>query len=284
MRNALQRCAARIVCVILFAALLYGPPPASAAPVPSSFGLLGGTISNTGTSLVAGNVGATTDITGFPPGTATGTVFSAGHATAGAAHGEFVTAFNAAILLVATQSYANLTANRLFIGNNVYTFTETDISTVTGINLTFDAENDPNAVFVIRTNGAFTANGVLTFTLLNQAQAKNIFWVIGTIATISVGSSGPMTFEGNILAGQSFTMSAAGGDGGSGVQPGTITGCVFAVTANTLAGRTNVNGCVGTGGIPTTTTSSIPEPGSSGLMGLGCLLGIVAWRRFRVSL
>ena len=41
-----------------------------------TFGLLGGTISNTGTSVVTGNVGATTTITGFPPGTAIGTVLS----------------------------------------------------------------------------------------------------------------------------------------------------------------------------------------------------------------
>ena len=97
-----------------------------------------------------------------------------------------------------------------------------NISTTTGINLTFDAQNSPNDVFVIRTDGALTVNGALTFTLQNQARAENIFWIIGTIGTISVGSSGPITFEGNILAGESFTMSAAAG--GSGVLAGTING------------------------------------------------------------
>jgi len=70
----------------------------------------------------------------------------------------------------------------------------------------------------------------MTFTLQNQAQANHIFWVVGTSSTISVGSSGPITFDGSILAGQAFTMSAA--SGGSGTLAGTINGCVFAGAVN----------------------------------------------------
>jgi hypothetical protein len=244
----------------------------------SSFGLLGGTVSNTGTSVVMGNVGvknAAGTITGFnPTGTTVGgVVFAPGSTASNNAYIDFVNAFNAAELLASTQSYPDLTMNRTFIGNNVYTFTLTDISTTTGINLTFDAQNNPNEVFVLRTAGAFTENGALTFTLQNQANANNIFWIIGTDATISVGSSGPITWDGNILAGSSFTMSAA--SGGSGTLAGTINGCVFSETANTLAGTTNVNGCTG--------TTSVPEPGSLGLVSLGCLLGILTLRRFRFS-
>jgi hypothetical protein len=244
----------------------------------SSFGLLGGTISNTGTSVVMGNVGvqdAAGTITGFYPSgiTVGGSVIAPGSTSSNNAYTDFLNAFNAAQLLASTQSYPDLTGNRAFIGNNVYTFTTPNISTTTGINLSFDAQNDPTEVFVIRTSGAFTANGALTFTLQNEAQANNIFWIIGTIATISVGSSGPITFDGNVLAGQSFTMSAA--SGGSGTLAGTINGCVLAETANTLAGATNVNGC--------SALASVPEPGSAGLVSFGCLLGILAWRKFRVS-
>ena len=164
--------------------------------------------------------------------------------------------------------------NRTFLANNVYTFAVPNISTTTGINLTFDAQNNPNDVFVIRTDGALTVNGALTFTLQNQARAENIFWIIGTIGTISVGSSGPITFEGNVLAGESFTMSAA--SGGSGVLAGTINGCVYAQTANTLAGTTNVGGCKNA-------VSAIPEPGSAGLVGLGCILGGLVLRKFRAG-
>jgi hypothetical protein len=244
----------------------------------SSFGLLGGTIVNTGTSVVVGNVGATTKITGFPPGTATaGTVYPyPSDPTVAAAYTDFVNAFNAAELLSSTQSYADLTVDRTFLGNNVYTFTSSpNISTTTGISLTFDAQDNPNAVFIIRIGQALTVNGAMTFTLENGAQASDIFWIVGTDATISVTSSGPITFDGNVLAGDTFTMSAA--SGGSDVLAGTINGCVFAENANTLGGQTDVNGC------SATTAGAIPEPGSSGLVSLGLLVGILAWRRLRVS-
>ena len=251
--------------------------PAFAAPImvnlgsAGSFGLLGGTISNTGTSIVTGNVGVNAGgtITGFnPTGTTVGgSVIPPNSAFSNQAYIDFVNAFIAAQMLGSTQSFTDLMTSRTFIGNNVYTFSTPDISTTTGINLTFDAQNNPNAVFIIRTAGAFTANGALTFTLQNQAQASNIYWIVGTNATISVGSSGPIVFDGDILAGQSFTMSAA--SGGSGTLAGTINGCVFAETANTLAGTTNVNGCSG--------VSAAPEPGTSGLVAFGGLLGILAW-------
>lgn len=67
----------RLICPVMFVAAVmpaFGTP-FSLSTNDSSFGLLGGTISNTGNSVVVGNVGATTTITGFPPGTATGTVY-----------------------------------------------------------------------------------------------------------------------------------------------------------------------------------------------------------------
>jgi len=242
----------------------------------SSFGLLGGTISNTGTSVVTGNVGVSGSagtITGFNPTgtTVNGSVIAPGSTASNNAYTDFVTAFGAAELLSSTQSYSDLTTSRTFIGGNVYTFGLTDISTTTGIALTFDAQNHPNAVFVIRTAGAFTENGALTFALVNGAQASNIYWIVGTDATISVGSSGAITFDGNILAGESFTMSAAAG--GSGVLAGTINGCVFAKTANTLAGTTDVGGCGSAG---------TPEPGSAGLSAIGAgFLTALVWRARR---
>lgn len=244
----------------------------------SSFGLIGGTISNTGTSLVTGNVGAPTKITGFyPTGTATGTVYPwPSDPTVAAAYSDFESAYNTAKNDPSTQSFAGLTTSQTFLGNNVYLSTATDISSTTGINLTFDAQNNSNAVFIIQIPGAFTVNGAMTFTLKNGAAADNIFWIVGTDGTISVTSSGPITFEGNILAGDTFTMSAAAG--GSDKLAGTINGCVFAENANTLAGTTDVLGCAAT------TAAGVPEPGSAGLVSLGCLLGILACRKFRVSL
>ena len=112
----------------------------------TSFGLLGGTISNTGTSVVAGNVGATTTITGFPPGTATGTVY-AGDLIAIAAYGAIFNAggaFSTAEGLTSTGSFTTATS-QTFLGNTVYA-SSGDISSTTGTNLTFNAQNDPTQV------------------------------------------------------------------------------------------------------------------------------------------
>ncbi len=275
----------RLTCLTMLVAAVmpaFGGPVLVNLGTASSFGLLGGTISNTGTSVVMGDVGVGNGagtITGFnPTGTTAGggIVVAPGSTLSNNAYIDFVNAFTTAQLLASTQSYADLTLDRTFIGNNVYTFSTPSISSTTGITLTFDAQNNPNEVFVIRTEAAFTALGALNFNLTNQAQAANIFWIVGTIATISVGSSGPITFDGNILAGQTFTMSAAAG--GSGILAGTVNGCVFAENANTLAGTTNVNGCSSSAA-----TAGVPEPGSIGLVGLGCVLGVLAWRKSRAS-
>jgi hypothetical protein len=274
-----------LACLVIAAAAVV---PASGGPafdIPasaSSFGLLGGSISNTGTSAIIGNVGATSTVTGFGAsnGTATGyvcTPTSAAPCTAGedsavttAYNAIFIGgAFSAGMGLTATGSFTTATS-QTFLGNTVYA-SSGDISTTTGTGLTFNAEGNPNDVFVIQIDGALTVNGAMTFTLEGGALASNIFWIVTDAATISVGSSGPIVFDGDILAGSSFTMSAAAG--GSGTLAGTINGCVFADTANTLAGTTNVEGCSATG--------ITPEPGSMELTILGgLLLGIVAWRKF----
>jgi hypothetical protein len=67
----------------------------------SSFGLLGGTISNTGTSVIMGNVGvenASGTITGFnPTGTTVGgSVIAPGSTASNNAYTDFVNAFNRA--------------------------------------------------------------------------------------------------------------------------------------------------------------------------------------------
>jgi len=250
--------------------------------VSTGFTLVGYNISNTGTSAVTGNVGvgsAAGTVTGFnPTGTATGTVYAPGDPTAGAAYNDFMSAYNAALALSGTAIGAGLTSQTFTAtsGVNVYTLPAGGTSTTTGTNLTFDANGNPNAVFIIQVPGAFTVNGALTFSLTNGAQADNIIWVVGTAATISVGSSGAITFDGSILSGSTFTMSAA--TGGSGTLAGTINGCVFSdIGTNTLAGETDVDGCSafsgnGTVGAPPPPDTT-PEPGTMGLFA-GSLVGL----------
>ncbi len=286
----------RLIWLVMALALVV---PASAGPISvnlgsaSTFGFLGGTVGNTGDSVVTGNVGAMVTITGFPPGIATGggTVFTTtGGVFVTAAYNAFVSAFNNALLLSTIAPDAtlcpdgNLTNSCKFMydPNHAYQLSGTDVSTSPGgINVTFDANGNPNAVFVIRVDGAFTENGLMTFTLDNKARADHIFWIIQNDATISIGKAPAINWDGNILVGGNFTMSA--GEAGSGVLAGTLNGCVFAETVDKLAAFTKVMGCADYATfIP---PGEVPEPGSLGLVSLGCLLGIlVARRKLRVSL
>jgi hypothetical protein len=251
-----------------------------------TFGMLGGTISNTGgppgVSVVNGDVGATITITGFPPGIATGTVYTSPNGpstTVGMAYTDFENAFTTAAGDGSTQTPAGLAASETFLGGGVYAFPNIPTTTSTAaITLTFDAQNINGAVFIMQFPGALTINGPITFDLINGALASNIYWIVGSPAVPKAmtidPTNVPITWDGNILAG-TFTMSANAGPGGSGVLAGTINGCVLTVNANTLAGETNINGCTATG--------VVPEPGSAGLFAFGCLLGALGLRRIRSS-
>ena len=97
---------------------------------------------------------------------------------------------------------------------------------------TLDAQNDPNAIFIFKTTlgGDLIDSGTLLLPsridLLNGAQARNVWFVIGRDATIGSGT----TWNGNILAnrtatvldGSTVTGRVLGGAGGAGAI--TLTG------------------------------------------------------------
>jgi hypothetical protein len=71
---------------------------------------------------------------------------------------------------------------------------------ITG-DLTLDAGGDPNATFVFQAGSTLTTSGNIV--LINGAQARNVFFQVGSSATLGVG---PSTFRGNILALESITL------------------------------------------------------------------------------
>lgn len=240
----------------------------------ASFGMLGGTISNTGTSTVANNVGAIGTVTGFEPtGTASGSIYSGGPIVAGA-YSDFENAFTTAFGDTPSSVVTDLTTSQDFVGGGVYAFSSSNVTSTAGITLTFDAQSNSSAVFIMQISGALTIDGPITFNLINGALADNIYWIIGNTTTnealtIDPSSGAPITWDGNILAG-TFTMSAI--PGGSSDLAGTINGCVLTVNANTLAGTTIVNGC------SSAASSGVPEPGSAALFAAAfLLLGSFRW-------
>jgi hypothetical protein len=150
------------------------------------------------------------------------------------------------VLLGGTPIAGNQAGVTLYPG--VYTSTST--LGISGGNLTLDAQGDPNAVWIIQvatgltlTAGAPSCDVILA----NGAQAANVFWWIGTQATIGGGvlPVAPCAMVGNIMAGTSITFAATGatlngralaGAGG----PDQLTGAV--TIAGTLGGAIGIPG------------------------------------------
>ena len=73
---------------------------------------------------------------------------------------------------------------------------------VTSGDLTLDAGGDRNAVFIFQMSETFTSTGGRKVFLTGGAQAANIFWQVGTSATL--GSTSVM--QGTIMADQSISF------------------------------------------------------------------------------
>jgi hypothetical protein len=90
----------------------------------------------------------------------------------------------------------------------VYTSAGGTFAITTG-DLTLDAQGDANAVWVFQSASALTVGLVATprnVLLINGAQAKNVFWQVGSAARIESGS----TMVGTIIAPAGVTISTSG--------------------------------------------------------------------------
>ena len=165
-----------------------------------SFAVLGGsTVTNTGPTVINGDLGVSpgTAITGFPPGTVKGTVHAA-DAVAAQAQSDVTTAYNdAAGRTPAVVVPGDL--GGLLLTPGVYK--QSSSLLLTGV-ATLDAQGDPSAVFIFQVGSTLTTASNSRVLLTGGAQSCNVFWQIGSSATIGTGTS----FSGNILALQSITV------------------------------------------------------------------------------
>ncbi len=189
-----------VTSLLLLAASLSAPPPASAAAAPVDLGtaqtyaVLGGqTVTNTGPSILFGDVGVSpgTAITGFPPGIALG-VKHAGDTQAGGAQSDLTIAYNDA---AGRAPIANIAGDLggLTLPPGVYKASSSIGLTGT---LTLDAQNDPNAVFIFQIGSTLTTASSSSVSMINGAQPCNVFWQIGSSATLGTNTD----FIGTILA------------------------------------------------------------------------------------
>ncbi|WP_210821218.1 ice-binding family protein [Micromonospora sp. D93] len=191
-------------------AVLAGPRNASAAepPVPlgtaADFAVLGGmSVTNTGLSVINGDIGVSpgTTVTGFPPGQLNGVVH-ANDALAIQGMSDLTTAYNDAASRTTTAVVSDQLGGTTKT-TGVYESAEGTF-TITG-DLTLDAEGDPNAVFIFKTDSTVITGMSSMVNLINGAQSCNVFWQVGSSATLGANS----TLRGNLLALTSVTVGAA---------------------------------------------------------------------------
>lgn len=175
-------------------------PPFVPLGAAQSHGILAGTaVTCVNNGLISASIGVSpgNTLTGFGPCVYTG-VANLGNAVAAQAQLDLTSAYNTLAGLAcppANAIVADLGGTTLAAG--VYC-SAIGIG-VTGT-LTLNGGGNPNAVFVFQAGSALTTAGNVV--LINQAQAKNVYWQVGSSATIGTGSQ----WQGNILALSSITL------------------------------------------------------------------------------
>ena len=159
--------------------------------------LAGSTVTNTGASTLNGSLGLSpgTSVTGFPPGLVVppGTK-NITNAAAAQAQSDLTAAYiNAAGRPLNATTTANLANKHLQAG--VYAGPSKGALSLTGP-LVLDGAGNANSVFIFQTNSTLITASGSTVTLINGAQECNVFWQVGSSATLGSGS----VFVGNILA------------------------------------------------------------------------------------
>ena len=110
---------------------------------------------------------------------------------------------------------------------------------IQGGNLTLDAQGDANAVWVFKMATTLTVGGPgaafpQSIILAGGAQAKNVFWQVGSFATINAAGGGTMV--GNIIAQEGASFSTAGN-----VNIVTLNGRVLSLGASVTLVNTVIN-------------------------------------------
>lgn len=180
------------------------PPATCALNSKSTFATLAGTtITNTGATLLNGDLGLSpgTSVTGFPPGTVTGTQHIA-NGTAATAQTDLTTLYTclqalACDTVIGTADQAGATLTSPASTQTVFCSGSSVLNS--GV-LTLSGAAD--SVIVIQAGSTLTMGPGATIVLTGGLQAGNVFWQVGSSATLNSTS----VMRGTIAALSSITM------------------------------------------------------------------------------
>ena len=197
-----------------------------------SFAVLGATsVSNTGTSVITGDLGIApglaSSVMGFPPGIVTGGAVLAGAVipdpTAAQAQLDAGVAFTALDQPCNTTFTAPTDLGGLTLTPGVYCFGSTAALTGT---LTLNGGGNPNAVWIFKVGSALTTATDSVVQLINGAQNCNVFWRVVSSAVLQTRT----TFVGTLIANTSVTL----------VTNASISGRAVALTADVTLDTNNI--------------------------------------------
>jgi hypothetical protein len=231
-----------------------------------NFGVLGGsTITNTGPTVVNGDVGVSpgSAVVGFPPGIVIGTIHAA-DAVAGQAQTDLTAAYNTAAGLACGTDLTGQNLGGLVLSPGVYCF---DTSAQLTGTLTLDLQGNPNSFFLFQIGSTLTTASASSVLLINTGGTTcppNVFWQIGSSATLGTGSS----FTGNILSLASVTMTtganlngrALARNGAVTLDSNAVTSCASSCPIITVSPATLPDGEVGIFYSETVTASGATGP------------------------
>lgn len=269
----------KVVAVIMALTVMVASPVAAAGPTTvnlltsANFAVLAATaVTNTPTSTITGDVGlspaAGSNYAGITTSQVSGTIYAVdGSGPAGSVNNPALLTTAKNDLTAAYIDAAGRTPTTTFVASDnqlggqtltagTYRFGHASTANITAASpLVLDAQGDPTAVFIFQaTSDLVTASGS-SVQLVNGAQACNVFWQVGTSATL--GSSS--TFKGTIIALTAATVNSAA------TMEGRVMARNAAVTLNnnTITRPTCATTSGGSGG--GTTTSTVPGLPNTGV-------------------
>ena len=252
----------------------YAAEPTVGLGTVAAYSVLGGqTVTNIGPTTMNGDLGVSpgSAITGFPPGRATGATHKA-DAQALQAQSDLTIGYNDAAGRAKTSSVAgDLVGKNLTAG----VYKSTGPIGLTGT-LTLNGQGNPDAVFIFQIAKTLITASASKVSVINDAQACNVFWQVGSSATLGTHSS----FTGTIMALTSITVTtgtvvagrALARNGSVTLDDDTFTSPACktittppSTTTTTTAGHTTTT----TAGSSTSTTGPAGSTGPGGSSGTG---------------
>lgn len=183
---------------LLFSALAFGFASTSFGQVielgtAADFALFSsvGAVTNSGTSHVTGHVGSNSgSSTGF--GNVNGVMHDNDGASAQAST-DVLSAYNQLAATIPTFFQDSLLGNGQVLTAGVHL-----IGSASSLNmvLSLNAQNNPNAVFIIKVGGAFSTGPGAQVKLINGAKACNVFWMVEGLVSMASGTH----MKGTIIA------------------------------------------------------------------------------------